>query len=54
MVTLLLALSVLHACAEPFVNRLFVKHLTVAEAWQEVCFRETGKLFVTTLSTNVL
>mmetsp|Transcript_66650 Transcript_66650/g.159308 ORF Transcript_66650/g.159308 Transcript_66650/m.159308 type:complete len:312 (+) Transcript_66650:72-1007(+) len=52
--TAALVAALLSACTEPLVNRLLVKRMTFAQAWQETSFAATAKFFLTTFPTNML
>jgi len=46
--------AMLSAMTEPLVNRLLVKRMTFAQAWQEVTFKAVFDFFFTTFPTNML
>jgi hypothetical protein len=46
--------AILSACAEPIVNRLLVKRMTLAQAWSEMTFGLVSNFFLTTFPTNML
>mmetsp|Transcript_55839 Transcript_55839/g.99417 ORF Transcript_55839/g.99417 Transcript_55839/m.99417 type:complete len:307 (+) Transcript_55839:64-984(+) len=46
--------AILSAVCEPLVNRLLVKRMTVAQAWQEITFKLVSNFFLTTFPTNML
>jgi len=46
--------AMLSAMTEPLVNRLLVKRMTFAQAWQEVTFSLVANFFLTTFPTNML
>eukprot|EP00931_Biecheleriopsis_adriatica_P031525 TRINITY_DN1847_c0_g1_i6.p2 TRINITY_DN1847_c0_g1~~TRINITY_DN1847_c0_g1_i6.p2 ORF type:complete len:326 (+),score=78.80 TRINITY_DN1847_c0_g1_i6:62-979(+) len=46
--------ALLSAVCEPLVNRLLVKRMTVAEAYNEITFKLVSNFFLTTFPTNML
>jgi len=46
--------AILSAVCEPLVNRLLVKRMTVAQAWQEITFKLVSNFFLTTFPTNMM
>jgi len=46
--------ALLSAMTEPLVNRLLVKRMTFAQAWQEVTLGLVANFFLTTFPTNML
>ncbi|CAJ1398432.1 unnamed protein product [Effrenium voratum] len=52
--TAALVAAILSACAEPLVNRLLVKRMTVSQAYQEMNFNLVANFFLTTFPTNML
>ncbi|CAE6926975.1 unnamed protein product [Symbiodinium natans] len=52
--TAALVAAILSAICEPFVNRLLVKRMTLAQAYAEVNFNLIANFFLTTFPTNML
>merc|ERR1719195_153169 len=46
--------AILSACTEPIVNRLLVKRMTFAAAWEEISFQLVSNFFLTTFPTNMM